>query len=70
MCLVMIGGEISSKREMVFLFPIRDSSFLQSNVHRIAKQHNCRFLVLKRNIQNFAAGFALFSVVEISRFIG
>ena len=35
-----------------------------------AKQHNCRFLVLKRNIQNVAAGFALFTVVEISHFIG
>ena len=34
-----------------------------------AKQHNCRFLVLKRNIQNVAASFALFTVVETSRFI-
>ena len=34
------------------------------------KQHNCRFLVLKRKIQNMAAVFALFTVVEISRFIG
>ena len=35
-----------------------------------AKQHNYRFLVLKRNIQNMAAGFALFTVVETNRFIG
>ena len=35
-----------------------------------AKQHNCRFLVLKMNIQNVAAGFALFTVVETARFIG
>ena len=35
-----------------------------------AKQHNCRILVLKKNIQNVAAGFALFTVVETSRFIG
>ena len=34
------------------------------------KQRNCRFLVLKRNIQNMTAGFALFTVVETSRFIG
>ena len=33
------------------------------------KQHKCQFLVLKRNIQNVAAGFALFAV-ETSRFIG
>ena len=35
-----------------------------------AKQHKVRFLVLKRNIQNVAAGFALFTVVETSRFVG
>ena len=35
-----------------------------------AKQHNCRLLVLKRNIQNVTRGFALFTVVETSRFIG
>ena len=35
-----------------------------------AKQQNCRFLILKSNIQNVAAGFALFTVVETSRFIG
>ena len=34
-----------------------------------AKQINWRLLVLKRNIQNVAAGFALFTVVETSRFI-
>ena len=33
-----------------------------------AKQHNCWFLVLKRNIQNVEAGFAHFTVVET--FIG
>ena len=35
-----------------------------------AKQQNCRFLVHERNIRNVAAGFALFTVVETSRFIG
>ena len=35
-----------------------------------AKQHNCRFLVPKRNIQNVEASFALFTVIETSRFIG
>ena len=35
-----------------------------------AKQHNCQFLLLKRNIQNVAARFALFTVVETGRFIG
>ena len=54
MCLVVIGGEISSKLEMASLN--RDSSFLQNN--ETTKQHNCWFLVLKRNIQNVTAGFA------------
>ena len=35
-----------------------------------AKEHNCRFLVLKRKIQNVAAGCTLFLVVETSRFFG
>ena len=33
MCLVVIGGEIS-KKEMVFLFRSRESSFLQNNMNR------------------------------------
>ena len=66
MCLVVIGGEISSKMEMVSRS--RDSSFLQSN--ETAKRLNCRFLVPNRIIQNVATGFALFTVVETSRFIG
>ena len=35
-----------------------------------AKQHNCVFLVLKKNIQNVAAAFALFTVVATRRFKG
>ena len=35
-----------------------------------AKQQKCRFFVLKSNIQNVATRFALFTVVETSRFIG
>ena len=64
MCLDVIGVKISSEKEIASLFRSRDSSFLQNT----AKQHNCRFLVLKRNIQNVAAGFALCTVVETSRF--
>ena len=66
MCLVVIGEEISSKMEMASRN--RDSSFLQNN--ETTKQRNCWFLVLKRNIQNVTAGFALFTVVETSCFIG
>ena len=35
-----------------------------------AKQQNCWFLILKKKIHSVAAGFALFTVVETSRFIG
>ena len=65
MRLVVIGGEISSKMEMVYLFRSRDLSFWQNNVY-----HHRRFLDFKKNNQNLAAGFALFTVVETSRFIG
>ena len=70
MCLVVIGGEISSKKEMAFVFRSHDSSFLQNNVYHHRQTNNCWFLVVKRNIQIVAAGFALFTVVETIRFIG
>ena len=69
-CLVVIGGEFSSKMEMVFLFRSREWTFCKTMGTVIAKQHNCRFMIIKRNIQNVAAGFALFAAVETSRFIG
>ena len=70
MCLFVIGGEFSSKKEMVFFFVVATTLFCKTMCSITTKQHNCRFLVLKRNIQNVAAGFALFTVVETSRFIG
>ena len=70
MCLVLIGGEISSKKELVFLLRSRNYSFCKTMSTVTNKQHNCLFLVLKRNIENVAAGFALLTVVETSRFIG
>ena len=33
------------------------------------KQHNCRFLVLQRNIQHVRASFVLFTVVEAGSFV-
>ena len=66
MCLVVIGGEISSKKEMI----LRSRLSCEAMCSITTKQHNCRFLVPKRNIQNVAAGFALSTVVESSRFSG
>ena len=68
MYLVVIGGEISSKTEMASRDS--DSSFLQTMCTVTTKQHNCPFLILKRNIQNETAGFAHFTVVETIHFIG
>ena len=69
MCLNLIGGEISSIMGMVFLFVVATRLSCNTNCTVTAKQHNCRFLLPKRNIQNVAAGFALFTVVETSRFL-
>ena len=70
MCLVVIGGEIASKKEMDFFFVVATRLSRKTMCSITTKQHNCRFFVLERNIQNVAAGFALFTVVETSRFIG
>ena len=70
MCLVVIGGEVSSKMEMVFLFRSRDSSFLQNKMYHYHQTTFFWFLVHERNFQNVAAGFALFTVVETSRSFG
>ena len=70
MRLVVIGGEISSKKEMVFLFRSRDYFFLQNNEYRHHQTTELSVFSLKRNIQNVAAGFEFFTVVETSRFIG
>ena len=67
MCLVVIGGEISSKMETAFLFRSRYSFFLKNNVYRHRQTIKLSVLVPKSNIQNVAAGFALFTVVETSR---
>ena len=58
------------KRRWFFLFVVAYTLFCKTMSTVTTKQHICRFLILKRNIQNVAAGFALFTVVETSRFIG
>ena len=69
MCLDLIGGEISSIMEMVF-FVVATRLPCKTMCTVTAKQCNCRFLVLKRSIQNVAASCTPFTVVETSRFIG
>ena len=67
MCLVVIGGEVFQNWRWFLVIATRLSRNTMCSIN--AKQQNCRFLVIKRNIRNVAAGFALFTVVETSRFI-
>ena len=70
MCLVVIVGEILQKWRWFYFFVIVTSLSCKAMCFINAKQHNCRFLVPKMNIQNVAASFALFTVVEKSHLIG
>ena len=70
MCLFVIRGEVSSRWRRLSFFVIATRLSCKTISTLTVKQHNCRFLVLKKNIQKVAAGFALFTVVETSRFIG
>ena len=58
------------KRRWLYFFVIATRLSCKTRCTVTAKQHNCRFFVLNREIQNVAAGFALFTVVETSRFDG
>ena len=59
-----------SKIRWVFIFVVTFRLFDKAMCAIATKKHKCRFLVLEGNIQNVAAGSALFTVVEITRFIG
>ena len=54
----------------LFLFVVTTRLSCETMCAVTTKQHNCRFLVFKRNFQSVASGFALLTVVETSRFIG
>ena len=58
------------KRRWFFFFRITTRLSCKTMCNTTVNQHNCQFLVLKRSSQNVAAGFALFTVVETSHFIG
>ena len=65
-----LAEKILQKRRWFFFFVVATRLSCKTMCAVTAKQHNCRFLFLKRNIQNVAASFALFTVVKTSRFIG
>ena len=67
MCLLVIGRETSSKKEVVF-FVVATQFFCKAMCTITTKQHYCRFLIPKRIIQRVRAGFALSTVVETGNF--
>ena len=62
-CLVVIGGEISSKWRW-FFFDVTTQVSCKAMCTITTKRIYCRFLVPKKNIENVRAGFALFTVVD------
>ena len=65
-----LAEKFFQKWRWLFFFVVATRLSCKTMCTITAKQNNCPFLVLIRNIQNVAAGFALFTVVETSRFIG
>ena len=70
MCLVVIGEIFFQKWRWFFFFLVATRLSCKAMCSITTNHPDCRFLEPKRIIQNVAAGFALFTVVEISRFIG
>ena len=65
-----LAEKLLQKWRLFFFFVVATRFCCKAMCSIATKQHNCRFLVLETNIQIVAAGFALFTVGEISRFIG
>ena len=65
-----LAEKFLQKRRWFFFFVVATHLFCKAMCSITAKQHNYWFLILERNIQNVVAGFALFTVVETSRFLG
>ena len=65
-----LAEKLPQKWRWFFFFVVTTRLSCEAMCTVTAKQNNCRFLVLKRNIQNVAASFALSTVVKTNRFIG
>ena len=68
-CLVVIGGAFSSKMKMASFFAVTIRFSCNAMCAITTKQHNCRFEIVKKNIQHLRAGFALFTVVATGCFL-
>ena len=65
-----LAEKFLQKWRWFFFFVVATRLLCKTMCTVTSKQHNCQFLVLKRNIENVAAGFGLFTVGETSRLIG
>ena len=65
-----LAKKFLQKWRWFFFFVVETRLSCKTMCAMTAKQYNCQFLVLKTNFQNVAVGFALFTIVETSRFIG
>ena len=65
-----MAEKLLQKKRWFFIFVVMTRLFTKAMRVFAAKLHNCRYLVLEKNIQNVAAGFAPFTVVETRRSIG
>ena len=66
---IWLAEKFLQKWRWLFFFVVATRLSCKTMCTVTAKQQNCRFLVLKRHIQNVAAGFVLLTVVKISRFV-
>ena len=64
---MFLAEKILQKWRWFFIFVVATPLVCKTLCTVTTKQHICRFLVLKRNFQNVAASFALFTVVETGR---
>ena len=65
-----LAEKFLQKWRWFFFFVVATRLFCKAMCSITAKQHNCWFLVFEGNIQNMAACFALFTVVETNHFFG
>ena len=67
---LLLAEKFRQKWRWFFFFVVETRLSCKTMCAMTAKQNNSRFLVLKMNFQNVAADFAVFTLVETSRFIG
>ena len=65
-----LAEEVLQNWSWFFFFVVATRLSCKTMCTITTKQHHCRFLVLEKIIQNVAADFSLFTVVETNHFFG